>query len=282
MLDVTSNQNIIGTGCGMVSSSLDDDMDPPFDNDWLHEHNLDILFDLFEEEVERKGLDVASSNSSAIFGTSPVTSYLFGTSPSLASALDLYDLLYFENQHQQTINASQQSSSSSLPPTTTTNSQTNHQTNRTTAELTNNNNKTTDRSCNMNAHQVSKDVPINHTASSITNAMKIKRRSKKGQSEGVSLLARPLTSNNGSIGQNSGSTRTNNKTNSDKNSTKLTNFKKPLTGSGCSSSVSIDINQTRQGQYNSRNEQHIHRNHHTSCTSGYAVIREHAYAVRGH
>ena len=58
MLDVTTNQNINCSASGMTgttgSGDLDDDMDPLFDNDWLHENNLDILFDLFEEEMERK------------------------------------------------------------------------------------------------------------------------------------------------------------------------------------------------------------------------------------
>lgn len=287
MLDVTTNSNINCAG-GMTSGSLDDDMDPLFDNDWLHEHNLDILFDLFEEEMERKGLDAANTNSTNIFGTPPVTSYLFGTSPTVA-ALDIYDLLYFENQQQQ---QQQTISSNGSLTTNSNNSTTNNQANNNSTTATYNiSNTTATDSRNNHPHsrpQTSQNVSTNHhIANSITNAMKIKRKSKKGQSEGVSLLARPLSSNtssscginnNNNNNLNNGSSNLNNKNNSDKTSTKITNLKKTIINRG-SSCGGIDINQSKQIHHN-RNK-HLHHYHHQYVT-GCAVIREHAYAVRGH
>lgn len=89
-----TNNSGIGGGAGL---GFDDVMDPFFDNDWLQEHNLDILFDLFEEEIGSKNsYDVGSTNNPNLFGTSPVTSYLYGTSPTLANVLDLNDWLYYE------------------------------------------------------------------------------------------------------------------------------------------------------------------------------------------
>lgn len=297
MLDVTTNQN---TNCptvgGMISSGIDEDMDPLFDNDWLHQHNLDILFDLFEEEMEKKGLDAASSNSTTIFGTSPVTSYLFGTSPTLTSALDIYDLLYFDNQQQQQLNNNptqlhqqqQQTNFNGSLTNSTNNSTTNNQQANTT--VTYNVNEIPTNSCNIHHNrsrpQVSQNISTNHIANSITNAMRIKRKFKKGQSEGISLLARPLpsnTSDSGCINRSVGSSNNNinliNKNNSDKTSTKLTNLTTNIIGHSNCVSGGIDINQSKQSHHN-RNK-HLHRYHHQYVT-GCAVIREHAYAVRGH
>lgn len=268
-------------------SSLDDDMEPLFDNDWLHEHNLDVLFDLFEEEIEGgKGLvEAASSGSSTIFGTSPVTSYLFGTSPSLASALDLYDLLYFDNQQQQ----QQQPSSSSQQQ------QQQHQ--QTTASAaTTSVNVTSNSTYNIDGtpasrvnptqqqqhHATSQNVSTNQITDSILNAMRIKRKMRKGQSEGVSLLARPRAGNSANNSSNSGSSSCNNNTssmisnniNGDKTSTKITNLKtKP--NSNISYSKAIDINHSKQSHINNNINHYRYR---ARC----AIIQEHAYAVRGH
>lgn len=301
MLDVTTNQNINCPNVGgMITSGIDEDMDPLFDNDWLHEHNLDILFDLFEEEMERKGLDAASNNSTNLFGTSPVTSYLFGTSPTLTSALDIYDLLYFDNQQQPTNNNStqhlqrQQTTFNGSLTNSTNNSITNNQqqqaNNNSTTTVTYNVNETPTISCNIHHNRarpqkLGQNVSTDHIDNSITNAMRIKRKFKKGQSEGISLLARPLSSNTSDtscINRNFGSNNnisSINKNNSDKTSTKLTNLKTNIIGHSNCVSGGIDINQSKQGHHN-RNK-HLHHYHHQYVT-GCAVIREHAYAVRDH
>lgn len=283
MLGVTTNQNINCGPSGLISSSLEEDMDPLFDNDWLHEHNLDLLFDLFEEEMERKGLDATNTNSSSIFGTSPVTSYLFGTSPSLAPALDIYDLLYFDNQQQPTINSAQQSSNSSDNNSSNLNSTTNNLSNSATYNV---NGKTTINNSFNNMHgsnkqQVGQNLSTNHISNSISNAMRIKRRSKKGQNEGVSLLARPLTSNSGGSNNNDNNYNItiNNKNKSDKTSTKVTNLKKSI----MSHTMGIDINNISKQQAQHNRNRHLHHyHHHVHYITGCAVIREHAYAVRGH
>lgn len=280
-------------------------MDPLFDEDWLHEHNLDILFDLFEEEIESKDID-ANNGSSTIFGTSPVTSYLFGTSPPLASALDLYDLLYFDNQ-QSSNNSTQQQPQQTTTITTTTTSTTTTTTTTTTINCniststinstvnnsqpskldsthnninsTNNNNNNNINNINIKCsnyggmQQVSQNhVTTTHLASPITNAMRIKRGLKKGQSEGVSLLARPLA---GSSVQNGGGSCYNisniiNKNISDKTSAKITNFKKSIMGN--------DDNRNNSRDTDISHGRELHRYHH--YITGCAVIREHAYAVR--
>lgn len=309
MLDVTINQNLNctsagGVGSGLLGSSLDaDDMDPLFDNDWLHEHNLDILFDLFEEEMERKNADGTGTNSSTLFSTSPVTSYLLGTSPSLASALDIYDLLYFDNQQPNNSSQQQQTTTSnvSLSTNSTTNingNQTNHLNAATAATTTVTYNindvATSNGACNSGSgssrcyskkQQGGQNVTTSHIANSITNAMRIKRGLKKGQNQGVSLLARPQSSNT-SGGSTSGCSNnyTNsliNKNNSDKTSTKITNLKRTIMNNN-SSSGGIDINQSRQRHPNRNKHHHHNYPHHHHYITGCAVIREHAYAVRGH
>lgn len=207
MLGISTSQNINHTNSGFASANQDRDQDPLFHDDWLHEHNLDILFDLFEEELEGKDLDTNDANSSTIFGSSPVTSYLFGTSPSLASTLDLYDLLYFDNQ--QPITSIQQqhhhfpSSSSSVSYHRHHHHQQNQTGSNNVSKLTVNNlsknqkdKKSETSCCSSKSHRANNNVSSNRVNNSITNAMKIKRRSKKGQSEGVSLLARPSNKNN--------------------------------------------------------------------------------------
>lgn len=360
MLDISTNQTT-NIGCnnsnGMASVGLldDDMMDPLFDDDWLHEHNLDVLFDLFEEEIESKIVDT-NNGSSSIIGTSPLTSYLFGTSPTLASALDYYpDLLFFEN-HQPTINYSTQQTTTStntttqgtIPistatsTTTTTTCNINASSTINSATINNNNNFNNNQSNNIlnnNGHmqQVSRKnatttttvaspttkttttttTTTNHLANNpITNAMRIKRGLRKGQSEGVSLLARPLTtsssaksltsaaSNNikSNISRCSGSVgNIVNKGNSDKTSTKITNFKKIIMGSNSNNrpiSGALDIinseksqrhnitninNKINNNNININRDRHIHHCHnHVHYITARAVIREHAYAMRGH
>lgn len=318
MLGVTTN---ISGGLPANSNGLIDDdmMDPLFDDDWLHEHNLDLLFDLFEEEMKSKGVDVANNGSSTIFGTSPVTSYLFGTSPSLASALDLYDLLCFDNQQPITSTQHQYQQTTTTSTTNATNHSTATTTTAATSTITINGNNIEAASLNSCAHnqinntfcaasgpnsvgcnpnyggaQQVNQISTNHIANSITNAMRIKRKLKKGQSEGVSLLARPLACN--SNGNNSGSSKTskgsnnnnisniihdNNNNNSDKTSGKITNFKRSIIANN-RTSAGVDINYSKQSQQNrDRHIQHHHL-HHKHHITGCAVIREHAYAVRGH
>lgn len=287
MLDVTTNPNINcmnNAATASASISLDDDMDPLFDDNWLHEHNLDILFDLFEEEIESKGVDGISAggynpSSSTILGTSPVTSYLFGTSPSLASALDLYDLLYFDN-NQQSINPTQQQQPNQTNSINTSNNAT------TTINNLHQSNAVVNKSSSLNdvansASQSSQNVSTNHIANSITNAMRIKRKLKKGHNEGISLLARPNTLSSGNSSNSSSSSSLNNcssNNNSDKTSTKqLTNSKKTI----INSSGGIDINDTKQSHQNRNKHLHYHH-HHVHYITGCAIIREHAYAVRGH
>ena len=252
MLDVTTNQTTsitcgggAGAGGGGFANGglLDDDMmDPLFDEDWLHEHNLDILFDLFEEEIESKTAD-ATNGSSTIFGTSPVTSYLFGTSPSLVSALDLYDLLYFDNQpqqqqqQQQQQTQSQQTSPSIAKAATTTNS-----------TALNNQGKRLDTTYNI-SRTTAAAANSNHASMQQRNgAMRIKRGFKRGQSEGVSLLARPNRA--GGVGIN------------------------------CSKQQQHHRHLNHQQQQHHRHLHHHH--HHVHHITGHAVIREHAYAVRSH
>lgn len=293
----------------MASSSLDDVMDPLFGNDWLQEHNLDVLFDLFEEEIEQKDfVDGTTNNSSSIFGTSPITSYLFSTSPSLASALDLYDWLYYENQQ----------------PMSTTSSSTSQQ--QQPQQPSNNNSSdgnSTTLTCNVSSRDdsnqlanksstngISKQSATDSNAisnqkidMSVTDVMRIKRKFKRGQSEGISLLARPLTSSginknnqmNGSTNGNrnfsSMKNNTNNnfnsneinKSNSDNISTKSTNSKKFLGKTGCSGPVSIDRSrQATKYPLSARLHHHHHHYHHLHYITGCAIIREHAYAVQGH
>lgn len=313
MLGISTNQNINCATNGFASSNLDDDMDPLFHNDWLHEHNLDILFDLFEEELEGKDLDSHDADSSAIFGSSPLSSYPFGTPPLLASTLDLYDLLYFDNQQ------------TSTPPQPQQQQQLHHHVsyhnhhlhrhlhhNNSNSSNPNNNSKRdfdlvgticgnkgrTHKSSSSSNHD-SNDS--NRSPHSITNAMKIKRRSKKGQSEGVSLLAKPL--NNTSPSSNKGISSCSNSSNraSDNNnlhlasgskissniknlsdkasSIKLSSSKKSVITS-CPSYAGrvIDTNYSRKNLSSNKYLHHYH--HHVHYITGCAVIREHAYAVR--
>lgn len=286
-------------------------MEPLFDEDWLHEHNLDTLFDLFEEEVERKGLNNApAGNSSTFFGSSPVTSYLFGTSPPLASALDIYDLLYFDNnnyqqQQQQPHNSQQQTTASSTTTTLSSSSSTTslHTTNSSSThhlsansqinpniQVAPNNTKTYNVSGIANGsssipnvkQQAAAAGQNSYLANSITNAMRIKRRFKKGQNEGISLLAKPLSNNNDNNNDGSSSgMMINNQNNSDKSSSKITTTnskQKP----NCNDNIStrgIDIKQS----HHNRNR-HIHHtiHHNVHHITGFSIIREHAYAVRGH
>lgn len=176
---------------GTPSTSFDETIDPFFDNDWLQEHNLDVLFDLFEEEFEQKdyidGMNNTNNNnnSSNLFGTSPVTSYLYGTSPTLASALDLYDWLYFDTP---LVGTSPNSTDQSQ------HEQTQDQPHQPQHNTTNNNSNNNNIN---NNHNTSGD-----NAKLITNTMRIKRKMKKRQNEGTSLLARPLTSINNASNSN--------------------------------------------------------------------------------
>lgn len=281
----------------MASGSLDEVMDPLFDNDWLQEHNLDVLFDLFEEEIEGKDLvDGATTSSSSLFGTSPVTSYLFSASPSLASALDLYDWLYFENQ--QPVSSSPSQQPSSMNPTPPSQPTTNTASSVSSASL----GQPATNSVGSNAvpnGSSSNPIDVNprrRTENPITDAMRIKRKIKRGQSEGISLLARPLAINGrvSSVNRSSGGSGSNlvdsggssgkntsvniiNQSNSDNISTKPTNCKRFL-GKNCSSGpVSIACTKRtncipREGLYQ----------HHLHYITGCAIVREHAYAVQGH
>lgn len=341
MLDITTNNQTTsnigyyGYGYGISADDaaaelLDDDMmDPLFDEDWLHENNLDLLFDLFEEEIESKvGVD-SNNGSSSLFGSSPITSYLFGTSPSLASALDL---LYFDNQQQAINNNSNNSLAAQPQQQQFTNSQVtiapaaeastvgSHKTSTKNNPLANNNckksisnntfnvkgNKSHSNKGSGSAQQVSLARDTNHMSNSITNAMRIKRGMKRGQSEGVSLLAKPFSSNSVKTSGASGSTsssssgssssknstkidKTNSidsKNNSDKTSAKITNFKSSIiigNNSNLSNRNGIDINYSKQAQQQKRERYYLHNcQQHAHYITGRAVIHEHAYAVRGH
>lgn len=297
MVDVTANQ--AGTninphgpyaGLGIMDEAaellLDDEimMDPLFEEDWLHENNLDILFDLFEEEIESKIAGDSNDNSpttttTTLFGTSPVTLFgtspvtLFGTSPSSASALDL---IYFENQK----------------PTTTAERELVKVECKTHDKLHRTIENTTTTTTNVTA------TPAKQT--STTYAMRIKRGLKKGQSEGVSLLAKPGLSNSASsktTARNSNSTsnkisdkinssRKMNSLPSNKNiSVKITNFKNSIIiGNATTNNVinrnGIDINYSKQSQQQNRERYYLHKcQQHVHYITGRAVIREHAYAV---
>lgn len=264
MLDITTNQaaansaycsfSLADEAAAAAELLLDDEMvDPLFEEDWLHENNLDILFDLFEEEIESKVGVESSSASSTLYGSSPVTSYLFGTSPTMASALDL---IYFDNQ--QPSISSNVASTSTETPTTTASSLASNTCNGMTIKPTPSLATTTLNAPAMNqvvinhaasanvAKQSTYNVGIIHNVSasgvqqvnqvnvsrsltnSITNSMRIKRGFKKGQSEGVSLLAKPCLSNSGRAnGNNSGSSgnisSNNNKNNNSKNNARRVN-----------------------------------------------------------
>jgi hypothetical protein len=357
MLDVTTNQagtSInhrpyygVGTGLDIMDEAaellLDEDimMDPLFEEDWLHENNLDILFDLFEEEIESKIGSDSNTGSSALFGTSPVTSYLFGTSPSLASALDL---IYFDNQQPATGVAAPNSviaptNPAAVPATTTpapkttstaaTTSNQNTSAAQTIATIINSatpinqasNNKTISSYNIVNGKKVFHCTSVygvqqvtqanNNLLNSTTNAMRIKRGLKKGQCEGTSLLAKPGLSNSASkTSDNSGSSsnisssssnksasKINNnsrkmngilsKNISDKTSVKITNFKNSIIIGNATNNVinrnGVDINYSKQSQQQNRERYYLHKcQQHVHYITGRAVIREHAYAVRGH
>lgn len=154
MLSLSTCQNFT------IGSDHDDVMEPLFHSDWLQEHNLDTLFDLFEECSESKDSDIDSSTA---FEVPPFASYLFGASPTLnSSILDLSELLYLE----QPSNSSKQ---------TTTSDSIRHNDN--------------------NGSRNSGSQVASHSAESynkqVTNPVRINRRSKKVHSKGVSLLAKP-------------------------------------------------------------------------------------------
>lgn len=278
MLDITTNNQQASSNFSYCSYGIDDDldlaaelldedmMDPLFDEDWLHDNNLDLLFDLFEEEIESKTTVESSTSSTApLFGTSPVTSYLFGTSPSLASTLDL---LYFDNQPP-TPSGATTTATGHLDATTINNSSGSG--NSYSNNSANSSNSKSTSTFNVNGSKTSGNGPT-----SITNAMRIKRGLKRGQSEGVSLLAKPISGNSAKA-----------KNNSDKTSAKITNFKNSIIIGDQNISSSgrhgIDINYSKQSQqhklekfYRHNCQQHIH------YITGRAVLHEHAYAVRGH
>ena len=328
MLDITINNQTTSnfSYCGYDISAddaaaelLDDDMmDPLFDEDWLHENNLDLLFDLFEEEIESKvGVD-SGNGSSTLFGSSPITSYLFGTSPSLASALDL---LYFDNQQQAINNNSNNNLAAQHQQQHITNPQAtialaaeastigNTSTKNNSLAINNCNKSISNNTFNVKgnkthsnkgsgAQQVSRTGVTNHVSSSITNAMRIKRGMKRGQSEGISLLAKPFSSNSAKTSGASGSSGSKNsskidkvnstvsKNNSDKTSAKITNFKSSIiigNNSNLSNRNGIDINYSKQAQQQKRERYYLHNcQQHAHYITGRAVIHEHAYAVRGH
>lgn len=258
-MDITTNNqqapsNISYYGYGiaddldLAAELLDDDMiDPLFDDDWLHENNLDFLFDLFEEEIESKiGAD-QNSGSSALFGTSPVTSYLFGTSPSLASTLDLL--------YQQQANGGptiQQQQSATVASTNTGKPNTSTISNLTTSTISNSSDSSKSTSTfNVSGSKLSHGGGSSVT-NSITNAMRIKRGLKKGQSEGISLLAKPFAANYSAKANGIGEVRS-------------------------SSSQQQHHHQPKPGKVYLHNcKHHIHQ------ITGRAIIHEHAYAVRGH
>lgn len=377
MLGVTTNQanaatinNAVADYCasGGISSaggyraahSMDDEaellleeelmMDPLFEEDWLQENNLDILFDLFEEEIESKVGADSNNGSSTLFGTSPVTSYLLGNSPTLASTLDL---IYFDNQqqplnqqqqllhhqHQQlqqqqlfqqqqltagvhAMNVSSYNNTSIAPayipaaPTIATPA---------THNITNS-------QATPIKHIAAAPTPVNKSKTSgngrapksggaqqvnrLTNAMRIKRGLKKGQSEGTSLLAKPCSSNSGSKSSggltcsncssscnsknaskindinsrnkfNNLATTTTSKNISDKTSAKVTNFKSSIIIGNANNNEmkrnGIDINYSKQSQQLNRERYYLHKcQQHVHYITGRSVIQEHAYAVRGH
>lgn len=287
MLDVTFNQsmnmNCASSFMTSGNSLVDEVVDPLFDNDWLQEHNLDVLFDLFEEEIERKDFvdGAGAANSSSIFGTSPVTSYLFSASPSLASAIDLYDWLYFENQ-QPTSTLSSQMQQANVTSATSSSS--------TGGSISNENNRRQSATFGFN-NSSDDDTRINHkSGTSVTDAMKIKRKLRRGQSEGISLLARPLASNSGinnscidryangvvNRGSNSLGSVTVNKSKSDNISARLLNSKKLL--GEHSDTKPINIDRSKQKDCHSGLRIPNHQLHHIT---GCAIIREHAYAIQG-
>lgn len=255
-------------------------IDPLFDEDWLHENNLDILFDLFEEEIESKVQVDHTGGSSALFGTSPITSYLFGTST--------LDLFYLDNQQSQANSISNCINSGSGSGGTGANSGTtiqqqqqhlHHQQQQQQQQSFNNlaanpigsphkatiNNSTSNsnKSTSTNHVTVSKLSKQAHgggaqhqagsysTTSSISNAMRIKRGLKRGQSEGMSLLAKPFSAN----------IRTSNRN-------------------------GVDVNYSKQSQQRHqprRDKVYLYNcQHHIHQLTGRAVLLEHAYAVRGH
>lgn len=315
MLDVTTNNqqasaniNYCGYGIAddldLAAELLDEDMmDPLFDEDWLHENNLDILFELFEEEIESKVTVDSNNGSSALFGTSPITSYLFGTSPSLASTLDL---LYLDNQ-QQTNGSS--TTSQQQPSVAVTNANTVDPNYNSVSGVR----PTTfsvkgSRSSNQgNAQQVGvQQGATSHPTNTLTNSMRIKRGLKRGQSEGVSLLAKPSSSSSARVvcssssGSSSGGVSKSasnkldkscskiiNKNNSDKTSAKITNFKNSIIIGNQNNYLNnrngIDINYSKQSSHLKRERVYLHNcQHHIHQITGRAIMHEHAYAVRGH
>ena len=299
MLGTSTSQKINCSNSGFASSSSDDNMDSLFHNDWLHEHNLDILFDLFEEELEAKDLDTNYTDSSTIFGTSPAASYLFGTSPLLASTLDLYDLLYLDNlqpitpvqqhhhhhfsYHNHNVNhhhhyqlGHQQHNIAGVNDVSSDNF----------SNLSGRKTNVPGSNCyNGRSQKSNTDSNVTGSTNRITDAMKIKRRTRKGQSEGVSLLARPQTNIDITTGGskilssssgNSRSTSTSDKNNSDKISSKLLISKKSVLNTSCTSK-SIDINYSKRNQHSNR---FVQRYQHIQSVTGRAVTREHAYAKR--
>lgn len=307
MLGISTNQNINRASNGFSSSNLDDDMDPLSHNDWLHEHNLDILFDLFEEELEGKDLDTTDANLSAMYGSSPVTSYLFGAPPLLASTLDLYDLLYFDNQQAPTPPQPQQQQQLHHHV-----SYHNHQLHRhhlyNNGNNNNNNNPTSynkkdfgalERNCcKLPSHD--SDDP-NRSKQSVTNAMKIKKKNKKGQSEGVSLLVKPLnntspicntsSSNCSDRAKDNSNNTANSSTSASKTSSNIKNLSDKATSIRLSSTKKSavtdslnNIGRTRDTicprKDSSSNKYLRHYHHHVHYITGCAILREHAYAVR--
>lgn len=305
---------------GSGSILEDDTIDPLMDDDWLHEHNLDVLFDLFEQELGMKDT-ISDDNSSSLFGSSPVATCLFGTSPLLVSALDIYDLIYSDCQQQQqpvspthmqqgqsTSDDQPKCNANSSPKTTATSNVGPIDEAQATTTATNSSTSSspisiTSTNKNSRSHTNSKnsEPKPNHskTSSNLVNSMRFKRKLKKGQYEGMSLLARPTKSetsgstniSNGCTGGPSKNIRAANNISGDiPRSATTVNFLTAATtiskGDKTTSTNIIDpirfsgasiVDHSRQNA----NSSSLHC-HHVHYITGYSITREHAYAVRGH
>jgi hypothetical protein len=322
MLDVTTGTNInhgqycgLGAGLGIMDEAaellLDEEimMDPLFEEDWLHENNLDILFDLFEEEIESKISGDSNNGSSTLFGTSPVTSYLFGTSPSLASALDL---IYFDNQPATgsaasatnkiattTTTTTTATTTTTINPTLATSTAVTAVTAATTATTTITTSAAASSKMNTSAAQtianiISTATPINqasnHKTISAYNIVNGKKNSHRSNNiNGVQSIAQASSSSNKSISAYNiaNGTKTTHRTNinsvqsdaqaSDNSPMRIKRGLKKGQCEGTSLLAKPGRNKNvSEKYYPHKCQQHIH------YITGRAVIREHAYAVRGH
>lgn len=290
---ITSNQTNIncsgyaggiadsGGGGGGSGSFIDDElMDPLFDEDWLHENNLDILFDLFEEEIESKSA-AANNGSSTLFGTSPVASYLFGTSPSLASALDLlcFDQQSSSSQQQQpqaTANINFTVAATNANCLNTSKSATTTTTTAAAANNSNNKNQVKHRSDKTSFHTSSTT-----TTTTTTNTISIKSSKLGGQAthyhhhhyhQHASHHHQPHHQVHPSnTATNAMRIKRGLRKGRSEGVSLLARPSNNTTTNNNNSSNGIKVNGSKCNQHNV-----IH------CITAGAVIREHAYAVRGH